>query len=138
MRDDFHLQRFHDAQAPIYDLAVATLRDGAMCTSYMDFIFPRLGDPSFEPFALASLDEARAFLAFPTLGNRYRECVDALSWLEGSTPAELLGDDDARRLQASLTLFAEATNEPQMRTVLAVWYDSRVDEDTMDRIALIS
>lgn len=138
MRDDLHLQRFLDAQAPVYDLAVATLRDGSMCTRFMDFIFPRLGDRATEPFAIASLDEARAFLAFPTLGNRYRECVDALSWLEGSTPSELLGDDDARRLQASLTLFAEATNEPQMRTVLAVWYDSRVDEDTIERLALIS
>jgi uncharacterized protein (DUF1810 family) len=139
MRDEYDLKRFIALQEPVYADAVAILRGGSMCTSYMRFIFPRLvdmGEAAAEPLAIASLDEARAYLAFPVLGNRYRECVDALSWLGGTTPEEVFGNMDARRLHASLTLFSEATNEQLLRLVLGTWFGNRVDEDTIVRLDL--
>jgi uncharacterized protein (DUF1810 family) len=135
MTDDYDLQRFLTAQDSVYDEALAILRGGAMCSTFMDFIFPRLlgGDR----YGIVSLDEARAYLAFPVLGLRYRECVEALSWLSDETPAMVFGEDDAKNLHASLTLFGEATAEPLLRSMLTVWFDNRADEDTLTRIDLV-
>jgi uncharacterized protein (DUF1810 family) len=142
MNDDFNLQRFVTAQDPVYDLALAILRGGAMCTPYMDFIFPRFGgadgDQARAQFAIGSLDEARAYLAFPMLGNRYRECVKALSWLADESAVDVFGEADARKLQSSLTLFSEASNEQLLRIMLSIWFDSLVDEEAMIRINIVS
>ncbi len=138
LEDSYHLHRFVELQDPVYDQALAILKGGAMCTAYMDFIFPRLAGIYHADgrVALRCLDEARAYLFFPILGDRYRECVDALFWLADASPVEVFGAVDARKLQASLTLFSEATNELLMRTMLTVWFDSRVDENTITHLDL--
>ncbi len=138
MNDDYGLQRFLDAQDPVYETALDMLRGGAMCTPYMGFVFPRFigchGSDEPDRFAITCLDEARAYLAFPVLGNRYRECLEALSWLADKAPRDVFGDDDSWKLHASLTLFAAATNEPLMRSMLAIWFDNLVDEATIVQI----
>ena len=136
MSDDYDLQRFVAAQAETYDDAIDILRRGVMCTPYMDFIFPRLARGSGdEPYALASLDEARAYLDFQPIGNRYRECVETLFKLVRTSARDVFGDADAQELHASLTLFAEASNEVLLRSVLITWFDNMVDEDTIVRIS---
>lgn len=136
MIDEYHLERFVAAQAAAYDDAIDILRRGAMCTPYMDFIFPRLGtdDGDDGVYALSSLDEARAYLEFPPLGGRYRESVETLFRLVQTSAREVFGDVDAAKLHASLTLFAEASNEVLLRSVLITWFDNMVDEDTIVRI----
>ncbi|MBJ7498736.1 MAG: DUF1810 family protein [Sphingopyxis sp.] len=136
MVDEYNLERFIAAQADAYDDAIDILRRGAMCTPYMDFIFPRLGADAGDGsiYALSSLDEARAYLDFPLLGNRYRECVETLFRLVRTTAREMFGDVDAAKLHASLTLFAEASNEVLLRSVLITWFDNMVDENTIVRI----
>ena len=136
MTDEYELDRFVAAQAGTYDDALDILRRGAMCTPYMDFIFPRLeqADADRNDYAISSLDEAAAYLALPLLGNRYRECVETLFRLVDSSAEAVFGAVDAQKLQASLTLFAEATNEVLLRSVLMTWYDSRVDEATIVRL----
>ncbi|QAY78965.1 DUF1810 family protein [Sphingosinicella sp. BN140058] len=133
MNDDYDLQRFLEAQAGTYEDALGMLQRGAMCTSHMDYIFPRMAlpDEARSIYALSSLDEASAYLIFPMLGNRYRECVETLFTLVSTSALEVFGPADARKLHRSLTLFAEATNEVLLRTVLAVWYDNMVDEETI-------
>ena len=42
MDDEYDLQRFVDAQEPVYEDAIGILRRGMMCTPYMEFMFPRL------------------------------------------------------------------------------------------------
>ena len=68
-----------------------------------------------EPYALATLDEARACLDVPPIGNRYRECVETLFKLVQSSARDVFGKADAQKLHASLTLFAEASNEGSAR-----------------------
>jgi uncharacterized protein (DUF1810 family) len=136
MTDEYNLERFVTAQAEAYDDAIDILRRGAMCTPYMDFIFPRLGREDGEDgtYALSSLDEARAYLDFAPLGGRYRESVETLFRLVQTSAREVFGDVDAAKLHASLTLFAEASNEVLLRSVLITWFDNMVDEDTIVRI----
>ena len=85
MSDEYNLQRFVRAQDPVYQDAIGILRRGMMCTPYMEFIFPKLASQRSgatpEPYAIASLDEANAYLSSPILGGRYRECVGTLQRL---------------------------------------------------------
>lgn len=55
------------------------LRRGRKTSHWMWFIFPQLTglghSEMSRSFAIASLDEARAYLADPVRGSRLRECV---------------------------------------------------------------
>ena len=48
----------------------------------------------------------------------------------------VLSDRDKKNLHSSLTLFAEATNEPLMQQMLSIWFGSRADETTMLQLDL--
>lgn len=54
-------------------------------------------------YGIASLDEARAYLAHPVLGNRLRECVRVLNLLTEASVSRVLGDIDAVKLRSCLT-----------------------------------
>lgn len=140
MTDEYQLQRFVDAQSAIYESAIDQLRDRVLDPAWMAYVFPRFvncyHDPSTEVFAIGSLDEARAYLAHPLLGSRMRESVMALAWLHDLDPEDVLSDQDRQNLHSSLTLFGEATDEPLMRQMLALWFGCRADETTMVQLDL--
>lgn len=140
MTDEYQLERFVVAQGPIYEGAISQLRHRNLDPAWMAYIFPRFvncyHDPSTEAFAIASLDEARAYLAHHLLGSRIRESVMALSWLHDLDPEEVLSEQDRQYLHSSLTLFGEATSEPLMREMLAIWFGCRADETTMVQLDL--
>ncbi len=140
MTDEYQLERFVAAQGPIYERAISQLRRRNLDPAWMAYIFPRFvncyHDPSTEVFAIGSLDEARAYLAHPLLGSRIRESVMALSWLHDLDPEEVLSEQDRQYLHSSLTLFGEATSEPLMREMLAIWFGCRADETTMVQLDL--
>ncbi|MGB3391115.1 MAG: DUF1810 family protein [Pseudaminobacter sp.] len=143
MSDEYDLQRFVSAQDAVYDGAIAALRQGAMPISCMEFIFPRLhaGTSVITPrrYAIHSIDEASAYLQFPTLGGRYRECIGILQRLPTRDACSVFGESGAMQLHASLTLFSEASrDEFLMETMFDVWFDGLLHEDTMVRIKLMS
>jgi uncharacterized protein (DUF1810 family) len=141
MNDEYDLQRFIRAQDPVYETVIQELRNGKMVLEHMDFIFPRLatrqGEAGSEPYAIASLDEASAYLSFPVLGGRYRECVGVLQGLPDLSARAVFGDAGAMQLHASLTLFSEASDEFLFETMFYAWFDSMLDEDTADALRLI-
>ncbi|GAB1382103.1 DUF1810 domain-containing protein [Burkholderiales bacterium] len=106
------LGRFIEAQAGSYATALAELRAGAKRTHWIWFVLPQLRglgtSPMAERYGIASLAEARAYLAHPVLGPRLRECVQALLGHAGASAAQLLGEVDALKLRSCLTLFARA------------------------------
>ena len=112
--DPFDLQRFVDAQAPVYERVVAELTTGRKQSHWMWFIFPQaagLGSSAMSVrFAINSADEARAYLAHPILGSRYRECVALVErWLaKGRTVEEIFGEVDAMKWRSSRELFSRA------------------------------
>src|SRR5450631_1016289 len=79
MTDPFDLQRFLDAQAPLYPRVLAELRRGQKQSHWMWFIFPQLAglghSAMAQRFAIASRDEAVAYLGHSILGSRVRECT---------------------------------------------------------------
>lgn len=140
MKDEYNLQRFISAQDALYDDAIEVLRRGAMCTPYMEVIFPRLASESSslvaQTYAITSIDEARAYLSSQILGGRYRQCVATLQRVHDLGARAVFGEVDAKKLHASLTLFSEAAGEEfLLETMFDVWFDGLVDEETMIRLA---
>ena len=109
MTDSFDLQRFLDAQAPAYPRVLAELRRGQKQSHWMWFIFPQLAglghSAMARPFAIASRDEAFAFLGHGVLGSRLRECTALVNAVEGRTIREILGSPDDLKFNSSMTLF---------------------------------
>ena len=109
--DPFDLQRFVDAQAPVYDTVLRELRAGRKTTHWIWFIFPQaagLGrSPMSKRYAIGSAEEARAYLAHPVLGPRLRECVALVRGHEarGLTLEEIFGELDAMKFRSSMELF---------------------------------
>jgi uncharacterized protein (DUF1810 family) len=59
-------------------------------------------------FAIASLDEAKAYLAHPVLGPRLRECAELTLGVEGKSARDVFGGIDEMKFRSSMTLFARA------------------------------
>ena len=84
----FNLQRFVDAQANgVYEQALSEIRSGEKRSHWMWFIFPQSAElgrsPTAKFYGLSGEDEARAYLAHPVLGPRYRECLAAVrAWVD--------------------------------------------------------
>jgi uncharacterized protein (DUF1810 family) len=111
--DPHSLQRFVDAQTGIFDSALSELRNGAKRGHWMWFVFPQIAglgqSPMSRHYAIRSLDEAKAYLNHPLLGQRLRRSVAALLHWEGRRDAvAIFGSIDAMKLRSSLTLFAAA------------------------------
>ena len=109
MHDPFDLQRFVDAQNDVFTQVCDDLADGRKATHWMWFVFPQLrglGHSSMAiRFGIASLAEARAYLAHPLLGPRLRECVRLVLATEGRSIREILGAPDDLKFRSCMTLF---------------------------------
>jgi uncharacterized protein (DUF1810 family) len=101
----------------------------------MWFILPQLAglgrSEMARRFAIRDLDEARAYLAHPVLGQRLRLIIAALQDLTGTTAPAVFGEVDATKLRSSLTLFAEASGEPIFSAALQRWFGGKPDERTL-------
>lgn len=140
MADPYRLARFVDAQAGVYETALAELRRGRKTSHWMWFVFPQVAglgsSATARTYAIASLDEARAYLAHPILGPRLRTCVDALLRHEIITAHEIFGSPDDLKLRSSLTLFAAAApDEPIFQRALAKYFGGEPDPLTLRRLA---
>lgn len=135
--DPYRLQRFVDAQerGGIYERALAELRAGRKTSHWIWFVFPQIAglghSPMAREYAIASLAEARAYLAHPVLGPRLQECAAALLPHAGTPAVAILGEVDAIKLRSSITLFARADpDEPRFGQLLDAFYDGVADQAT--------
>jgi uncharacterized protein (DUF1810 family) len=112
MTDPYNLQRFVDAQAPVYPRVLAELRAGEKQTHWMWFVFPQIAglgsSPMAQKFAIGSLAEAQAYLAHPVLGARLDECTRLVIAAAGRPIGDILGYPDDLKFRSSMTLFERA------------------------------
>jgi uncharacterized protein (DUF1810 family) len=120
MNDPFDLQRFLDGQMPIYAQVLAELRRGQKQSHWMWFVFPQLSglghSAMAQHFAIASREEAVAYLGHPLLGSRLKECTALVRAVEGRAIREILGSPDDLKFHSSMTLFTAnrpIRNSPQ-------------------------
>ena len=137
------LARFTRAQdaGGTYERALAELRAGRKTSHWMWFVFPQITglgrSPTARTYAIASLQEARAYLEHPVLGPRLVECAQALADLEGGASAErILGATDAMKLRSSMTLFARAApGDPRFERVLDRYFGGEPDPATVRELS---
>ena len=139
MADPFNLQRFVDAQAGVYEAALAELAAGRKRTHWMWFVFPQLvglgSSPMAQAYAISGLEEARAYLAHPVLGPRLLACTNAVNAVEGRSAHEIFGSPDDLKFRSSMTLFARAApEEPAFRAALGKYFDGAEDPRTTARL----
>jgi len=136
MDDPHDLERFVEAQHGTYETALAEIGAGAKRSHWMWFIFPQiagLGTSAMAMrYAIASLDEAHAYLRHPLLGPRLIACVEALQALEGGTAERVFGAVDAMKLRSSLTLFEAAGGPPVIGAAIDRWFGGMPDRATLD------
>lgn len=140
MSDVFDLQRFVDAQARNYDLALAELRAGRKDSHWMWYVFPQIAglgvSAMAQTYAIGSLAEARAYLAHPVLGVRLLDCVAAVVAVKGRSAHEIFGGPDDVKFRSSLTLFAQAApGEALFRRALDLYFDGEPDPRTLEILA---
>jgi uncharacterized protein (DUF1810 family) len=131
------LERFIEAQAPVYAQALAELQAGGKQSHWMWFVFPQIAglgeSPTARAFAIQSLAEARAYLAHPLLGQRLRECCQAMMNVRGRSAREVFGAPDDMKFHSCLTLFAEtAPDEVLFYNLLEKYFDGDADEATLE------
>ena len=136
MSDELGLQRFVDAQAGVIDAVRDELRAGRKRSHWMWFVFPQLkglGVSSTAQFyGIASLDEARAYLAHPVLGPRLRECCALMLAVPGRSAQEILGSPDDLKFRSCLTLFSlAAPQEAVFQQALQRFYEGEPDARTV-------
>jgi len=67
--------------------------------------------PTAEHYAIASLDEARAYLADVVLGERLIECTVVVNSLDGPAAPAIFGFPDVLKFRSCVTLFARAARK---------------------------
>jgi uncharacterized protein (DUF1810 family) len=139
MDDPYDLQRFVDAQQHAYVGALAELSRGRKVGHWMWFIFPQIAglgrSPTAQLYAIASLDEARAYLADPVLGPRLRACTAAVNQVAGRSAREIFGPPDDLKFRSSMTLFGEAApTEPVFAAALAKYFAGEPDPLTLSKL----
>ncbi len=140
MSDPHDLERFVRAQAGVYDTALAELQAGRKRSHWMWFVFPQVAGLGLSEmsrrYAVASLAEARAYLAHPVLGPRLVACVEAILGHSDLTAVAILGSIDATKLRSSMTLFSRAAAKPEpFDRCLTAFFAGEADPATLARLA---
>ncbi|GGB55047.1 DUF1810 domain-containing protein [Blastomonas aquatica] len=134
-----NLDRFVAAQSNVFEAAIAEIRRGRKRGHWMWYIFPQIAglgrSATAQCYAIASLDEARAYLAHPVLGPRLKSCVETLQDLPQSSPDDVFGAVDSVKLRSCLTLFAQAGGGVLFHAALNRWFDAEHDLATLDILA---
>lgn len=131
--------RFIDAQPAIYHDVLAELLGGQKENHWMWFVFPQiagLGESDMaRRYAISGLEEARAYLAHPVLGQRLRECTGIVADLNDKTAKDIFGDPDHLKFHASMRLFAEAAATPAEKApfeeCLQIYFGGKRHPETM-------
>ncbi len=138
--DPYDLQRFVDAQQPVYAQVLSELGNGRKRTHWMWFVFPQIAglgsSPMAERYAITSRNEAAAFLGHPLLGARLQECTRLVTAIDGRSAREIFGSPDDMKFHSSMTLFAQATSDnARFLAALDKYFAGARDPATLARLS---
>lgn len=136
------VQRFLIAQEGVYDNALAEIQAGKKRGHWMWFIFPQLQGLGHSAMAkrygIADLDEARAFLEHPILGQRLKRLAQAVCLHQSLSAQAIFGTIDALKLHSSMTLFslAQPSTAAPFLAVLQHYYQRQPCAATLTKLAI--
>jgi uncharacterized protein (DUF1810 family) len=113
---EFNLERFVQAQDPVFEQVLEELKSGQKRSHWMWFVLPQLKDLGHSSMAqfygIASLEEARAYLGHQLLGTRLVICTETLLTHADRSLNQILGSPDDLKFRSSMTLFSLASSDP--------------------------
>ena len=141
MTDPFDLERFVQAQNPVFHDVQAELARGRKQSHWMWFVFPQVAGLGFsamsQRYAIASRAEAGAYLAHPVLGPRLIESTRLVLAVEGRTINAILGAPDDAKFRSSMTLFGAVSDEPVFDQALGRYFSGEPDQATLEILAAL-
>jgi uncharacterized protein (DUF1810 family) len=137
--DIYNLNRFVQAQNPVYKEVLSELKNGAKVSHWMWFIFPQIKGLGRSPisikFAISSLEEARAYLNHPVLGPRLKECTHLVLSTQGRSIERIFGSPDDMKFRSSMTLFDQVSPEDDVfAEAVKKYFRGAPDQVTLDRL----
>jgi uncharacterized protein (DUF1810 family) len=139
--EPFDLGRFIRAQEAhgSYMTARSEIHDGEKRSHWMWYVFPQIAGLGLSAmsrtYAIANLDEARAYLAHPTLGPRLREITSMANEHFAKGVRAIFSNDDVK-FHSCVTLFSLAAPEDSVfRQSLDLFFDGEMDERTTAIVA---
>ncbi|MCQ2993283.1 DUF1810 domain-containing protein [Pseudomonas syringae] len=140
MEDTYNLQRFVDAQGPVFEQVLKELSAGRKQSHWMWFVFPQIAGLGHSEmarrYAITCLDEAQAYLAHPLLGARLEQCAKIIEPQLQRTARQIFGSPDDLKLHSSMTLFAIAGPQRKVfQGVLDTFFDGTHDANTQGKIS---
>jgi uncharacterized protein (DUF1810 family) len=112
---DPDLIRFLSAQDEVFAQVIDELTAGRKQTHWMWFILPQIAglgrSTMTQHYAIQDLDQARRYLADPTLGARLRQVVNLMIDHKDKSAFEILDSPDDVKFRSCLTLFHKAAQE---------------------------
>lgn len=139
MTDPFDLERFVQAQNPVYRDVQGELARGRKQSHWMWFVFPQIAGLGLsamsQRYAIGSRAEAAAYLAHPVLGARLIECTKLVLAVQGRSINAILGAPDDAKFRSSMTLFGAVSDDPVFDQALARYFAGERDSATLDILA---
>jgi|SRR5689334_20906129 len=137
--DPFNLQRFVDAQDPVFTEVCSELRVGCKRGHWMWFVFPQIRGLGHSPianqYAISSRDEAAVYVKHLILGPRLRECTQLVNSVNGRSAEQIFGHIDSLKFRSSMTLFAHATSDNQIfKQAVLKYYGGMFDSLTLEKL----
>ncbi len=124
MKSEIRLNRFIEAQQPLYEQALLELKAGIKSGHWVWFIFPQISglgkSETSQHFAIADIEHARQYLSHPLLGTRLKECTNAVLEHVGCDISETLPYPDNLKFQSSMTLFSAVSENDDSAFNLAL------------------
>ena len=141
--DQYNLNRFIEAQMAIYEGAMLELARGRKDSHWVWYIFPQIAglgnSDTIKLYAIKSLEEGRAYLKHPVLGQRLIKACEILLSLKDASMDEVMGFPDDLKLLSSMTLFEALADSNSIFTkVIDVYFDSERDEISLKLIKELS
>jgi len=142
MNDPYDLQRFVDAQGPVFKQVLSELVQGRKKGHWMWFIFPQIRglghSRTANEFAISSREEAKAYLRHTILGPRLRECTRLVTQVERRSINQIFDYPDDLKFRSSMTLFAHMTSDNEVfNDALQKYFEAAEDPLTLERLRLL-
>ena len=140
MADPYDLERFVQAQAPVWEAVRSELAAGSKRSHWMWFVFPQLKglgrSATALHYGLASLAEAHAYAAHPVLGPRLLEATRLMLAIADRSALQVLGSPDDLKFRSCMTLFGRAVPQhAEFRHALDRYFGGAEDERTLALLA---
>lgn len=130
------IERFIEPQKTSYAIALEEVRNGKKISHWMWYIFPQLrglGQSNLAwYYGIEDLEEAKAYLAHPVLGQRLREITQAALELPEKDPMKIFGWPDNMKFRSCMTLFTQVSKDNLFVRALNKFFGGQEDAMTLE------